>query len=132
MLADFASTISESRSVIAELLTGESNLENFANGLAALGPGLKTYADNITDIDNDAVTKSANAAGLIAEFAVKLNESTTPIDAIVGKITGSNSITTFAEGLKNLGPSLKQYNDDIKGITWSSVTKSSPPSERAS
>ena len=124
MLADFASTISESRSIIAELLTGESNLENFANGLAVLGPSLKTYADNITDIDNDAVTKSANAAGLIAEFAVKLNESTTPIDNIVSKITGANSITTFATGLEALGPSLKQYNDDIKGITWSSVTKS--------
>lgn len=101
-------------------LTGGNSLEEFGKQLAAFGPYIKQYSEDVAGIDVAAVEASANAATMIAEFAGKIpNEG-----GLLGKIVGENDIAVFGQKLKEFGPYLKQYSEDVAGIDAAAVTSS--------
>lgn len=118
-LAEFASAIPNSGGAIADW-TGDNQLSKFAEELALFGPAFKAYADSVSGMDSDAVTKSADAAMAIAKFAAELPNS----GGFVADWTGDNLLSSFAEELLLFGPSFKEYAESIKGMDPDAVTKS--------
>lgn len=111
LIADFAKTIPNEGGILAEIM-GDNTLTQFAEGLANFAPALVDYAEVIRDgnIDYKAVESSTRAAQLIADFASSIpNEG-----GILAKIMGDNTLTQFAEGLKDFAGPLVDYADTVR------------------
>ena len=106
---------------IASFITGGSSLSDFAEELVPFGKAMKEYSDNVSGIDTEAVTASANAAEALSELASGLPNS----GGLVSWFTGDNELVTFAEQLKPFGKAMKEYSDSVNGLNPRSVTASS-------
>lgn len=119
MCAEFARTIPNEGGLISKI-TGDNDIETFGKKLAAFAPYLKYYADEVRDIDVDAVAASSCAALMLAAFASNIpNEG-----GLVSKITGDNDIETFGQHLEKFGVYIANYAEEVKGIDSKAVETS--------
>ena len=118
-ITEFVRTIPKSGGLV-QLITGENSLKDFAEELKEFGPSFKSYSDSVTGVDADAVNVSSTAAKSITEFVRTIPKS----GGLVQLITGENSLSTFAQELKQFGPAFKSYADSVYGIDPGSVTAS--------
>lgn len=110
-LVQFAKEIPNEGGLLAKI-TGDNSISDFAKELLLFGPSLMAYALSVKGLNADDVTNSANAAMAITEFANAIpNEG-----GLVAKITGDNSIASFAEELVLFGPKLMTFADSVKGL----------------
>lgn len=109
-LSEMASKLPKKGGVVGQL-KGNSDLVDFAAGLAALGPKLKAYGDSVKDLDIAVVENSIKAAKAISGFASNLEDVT-----IFDKWLKKDKMQEFTSSLKELGEGLKKYYDDIKSI----------------
>ena len=115
-LAEMANKLPRKGGLVGEL-KGESDLVDFAVGLAALGPNLKMYSLSVKDLDTNVVTNSINAATAISELAAKLPEK-----SLMDRIFGKDAMVEFAQNLNTFGTALKEYYDNIAGIEYSQMS----------
>lgn len=115
-LAEMAKKLPRKGGIVGEL-RGDSDLVDFATGLAVLGPQLKIYAMSVKGLDTDVVTNSINAATAISELATKLPEK-----SIMDRIFGKDAMLEFAQNLDTFGTALKEYYDNIAGIEYEQMT----------
>ena len=112
MLSDFANTLPNEGGWLGAIV-GENNISEFANQLVGFGTELVKYSAIITSgngIDEAAVTASARAATMIAEFANKIpNEG-----GVLSSLTGDNTLAQFAAGLEPFATAMVTYSDIIK------------------
>ena len=101
-------------------LTGGTSLTKFGKEIADFAPYLKSFSDSLKGLDTDILTKSANAAKTLTEFYSNLPKQ----GGIVQAITGTSSITAFAEELSEFGPKLYSYYLSVKGLNGDVVEKS--------
>ena len=110
-IAELASTLPMKGGVVGEL-KGESDLVDFAKGLAALGPSLMSYAKSVVGLDVNVVSNSIAAAQAINELAKGLPDKT-----LTDTILKRDKMQEFCTSLQSLGTSLKTYFDDVKNIS---------------
>lgn len=115
-LAEMAKKLPRKGGLVGEL-KGDSDLVDFAMGLAVLGPQLKIYAMSVAGLDNDVVTNSINAATAISELATKLPEK-----SLMDRIFGKDAMVEFAQNLNTFGTALKEYYENISGIEYSQMS----------
>lgn len=115
-LAEMANKLPRKGGIVGEL-RGDSDLVDFAMGLAVLGPQLKIYSLSVKGLDTNLVTNSINAAMAISELATKLPEK-----SIMDRIFGKDAMVEFAQNLNTFGTALKEYYDNISGIEYSQMS----------
>lgn len=115
-LAEMANKLPRKGGLVGEL-KGDSDLVDFAFGLAVLGPQLKAYSLSVKGLDTDVVTNSINAATAISELATKL-----PDKSLTDRIFGKDLMVEFAHNLGIFGEALKEYYDSISGIEYSQMS----------
>lgn len=98
-------------------LTDGVDYEEYANGLAALGPGIKTFAESIEGLNGEDVEASVAVAEIIMAFADKVPKSGGLIDFLAGK----KDIKDFGDKLPDLATGLVSFSTNIKGIDKSAV-----------
>ena len=112
MLSDFANTLPNEGGWLGAIV-GENNISDFANQLVGFGTELVKYSAIITSgngIDEAAVTASARAATMIAEFANKIPNEGGALSALIG----DNTLAQFAVGLEPFANAMVTYSDIIK------------------
>lgn len=118
--AILALTVSSILDGITRWITGKSSFESFGKELAAFGPYLKSYNDNIKGINNTAITASAQAVKTMAQMANELPNS----GGIVSWFTGDNTLADFGKMLGEFGPHFAKYAQSVNGINPSAITAS--------
>lgn len=98
---------------------GDNSLVSFGKELAEFAPYLKSYADDITGINADAITLSMKVAEMIADFANHVPKT----GGWLQKITGENSIAAFGEELAAFGPNLAKFCESVTGVYVDDVGK---------
>lgn len=117
-LAEMAKKLPRKGGLVGEL-RGDSDLVDFAKGLAALGPNLKMYSLSVKGLDTNIVENSIKAASALSELATNLPEA-----SLWDRLFKSNSMTEFANSLNIFGTALKEYYEkivDIKAEQMSSM-----------
>ncbi len=111
MIADFARTIPNEGGLLAKI-TGDNDIETFGEHLKRFGRSISKYAEEVADIDTNAVDASVSAALMLTEFANKI-PNTGGIKAI---FEGDNSVEKFGESLAEFGKYISNYYQSISGI----------------
>ena len=106
---------------LKQVIFGEnSDLVKFGEGLVALGPNIKAYAETVRGLDVDVIDNSIRGANALAEMAAKLPKK----GGVVGQLKGDSDLVDFAAGLAALGPKLMAYAKSVKGLDVSIVKNS--------
>ena len=107
-------------------ITGVEDLNSLSGKLTAFGDGMKSYADKVTGIDNEAVSASAKGAEGLAKAIDALPES----DGWLQKLGGNKDIKGFADSLADIGGGMKAYSDSVAGINPEAVSSSATAAKK--
>ena len=118
-LAEFANNLPASGGSLQEFM-GDKDIAEFGSKLVLFGSSLSAYANEIKDIDADAVVASANAAQSLAE----LNNNLPETGGFIQDIMGEKDLGSFAANLLRLGMGMKSYAESIYGIDQGAVASS--------
>ena len=103
------------------LIAGDRDLSGFGEDLPVLGEGLKSFADNVKGLDVQAATDAGTVAKMLSALANDLpNEG-----GLVSWFTGDNTLEDFGEQLPELGTYLKEFSDNINGISTNNMQSAS-------
>lgn len=94
---------------------GLDGIDDFGNNIKTFGTGIKSYSEQVSGIDTEAVTASVTAANDLVAVAQMI-----PEDGFLGL----EGIDNFGNDIKSFGGSMKAYSEEVSGLDTSSVTNS--------
>lgn len=115
-IAEFASKIPNEGGLVAKV-TGDNNIADFGEALAAFAPKFKEYIDNVSGITLSDVEGSTAAAQCLADFAKIVPES----GGLIEIFTGNRGLGNFGENLKEFGDNFKTYADTMATTNLAAV-----------
>ncbi len=119
ILVELANTVPNTGGLVS-FFAGDNDLETFGEQIVPFGEAMKAYSDSITGIDAEAVAASTTAAQALAQL-----QSTLPnMGGLVDFFTGSNDLSTFAEGIIPFGEAMKSYGQSVSGIDAEAINAS--------
>ena len=118
-LAKFAQEIPNSGGILAGII-GDNTLSRFATELDAFGPSFASYAEDVSGLDPNVVTNSANAAMALAKFAQEIPET----GGLFSFFLGDEDMGDFGRQLAKFGEGMAAYGESIAGIDPSLVSSS--------
>ena len=98
------------------LLFGDSSLGTFGNNIGAFGNGLKTYFDDIVNIDTVKFESSLDLAKTLVDISKSIDDY-----GGLEKLFQMTNVDTFSKALGNFGGGLATFYDKVSGIAWSDV-----------
>lgn len=108
ILVELANTVPNTGGLVS-FFAGDNDLETFGEQIVPFGEAMKAYSDSITGIDAEAVTASTTAAQALAQLQASLPN----MGGLVDFFTGSNDLSTFAEGIIPFGEAMKSLADVV-------------------
>ncbi len=117
MLASMAETIPTSGGVIG-FFTGDHDMAAFGLQLVPFGAAMKSFSDEVKDIDADAVTAAATAGSALAAMADTIPET----GGIFQVFTGNHDMLKFGEQLVPFGAAMMAFSNEVKDIDETAVT----------
>ena len=91
-----------------------------ASGVAIkFAEDMKTYGEKIKDVDQEAVTATANAVSIITTLgrdAAQVGQDSILGQAMDGSLIGNGSIDYFADQLQPFAEGMVKYSEEIKGM----------------
>lgn len=118
-MSELAATLPNTGGAIA-FFAGDNDLATFGEQLVSFGASIKSYAQEVTGLDTDAVASSAVAGQTLVELANTLPNT----GGLVAFFTGDNDLETFGEQLVPFGEAMKAYSDSVTGMDSAAVTAS--------
>lgn len=118
-MSELAATLPNTGGAIA-FFAGDNDLATFGEQLVSFGASIKSYAQEVTGLDTDAVASSAVAGQTLVELANTLPNT----GGLVAFFTGDNDLETFGEQLGPFGEAMKAYSDSVTGMDSAAVTAS--------
>lgn len=100
--------------------TGKDSFVKFGKEISEFAPYLAKYYKAIRGVNGKVVESSANAAKALTEVANNLPRS----GGIKQWISGSSSLSKFAQELSDFGPQLKKYANSVVGLDSNLVINS--------
>ena len=97
---------------LKSLFTGSKDLVELGKKLTEFAPLLVEFSQSVKGVDSDAITKSADAAKALADFANKVPNT----GGILSWFSGDNDLKTFGKQLVAFGESLSAYSDSVKNV----------------
>jgi tape measure domain-containing protein len=121
-LVDIFSTLVNANifSVLQTGFTGGESISSFTDGISALGDGLHTFLDSISDITDDDVTRMSKSAETISSLADSLKDIQTVQRTITYDKEGekhNKQMESFIEDLGTLGDGMSTLKDKTSSIT---------------
>lgn len=93
-------------------LTGGSSLANFGKQLIPFGDAMVTFSQKVSgNIDESAVTATANAGKVMAEMAATLPNS----GGVAGWFAGNNDLSTFGDQLIPFASAMVEFSSIVSG-----------------
>lgn len=118
-MSELAATLPNTGGAIA-FFAGDNDLATFGEQLVSFGASIKSYAQEVTGLDTDAVASSTVAGQTLVELANTLPNT----GGLVAFFTGDNDLETFGEQLVPFGEAMKAYSDSVTGMDSAAVTAS--------
>ena len=118
-MSELAATLPNTGGAIA-FFAGDNDLATFGEQLVSFGASIKSYAQEVTGLDTDAVASSAVAGQTLVELANTLPNT----GGLVAFFAGYNDLETFANGLLPFGEGMKAYADAVSGMDAGAVSAS--------
>ncbi len=107
-------------------IIGDKDVESFGKKLGAFGQGIKTFAEKVADVESSDVAKGVSAASNLIDLANQIPEGG-------GKLAewfGDNDLGTFAENVQKFGAGIKSFDEQVKGITVTTIASSVEAAQR--
>lgn len=118
-MSELAATLPNTGGAVA-FFAGDNDLATFGEQLVSFGASIKSYAQEVTGLDTDAVASSTVAGQTLVELANTLPNT----GGLVAFFTGDNDLETFGEQLVPFGEAMKAYSDSVTGMDSAAVTAS--------
>lgn len=118
-MSELAATLPNTGGAVA-FFAGDNDLATFGEQLVSFGASIKSYAQEVTGLDTDAVASSTVAGQTLVELANTLPNT----GGLVAFFTGGNDLETFANGLLPFGEGMKAYADAVSGMDAGAVSAS--------
>ena len=118
-MAELAATLPNTGGAVA-FFAGDNDLATFGEQLVSFGASIKSYAQEVTGLDTDAVASSTVAGQTLVELANTLPNT----GGLVAFFTGDNDLEFFGEQLVPFGEAMKAYSDSVTGMDSAAVTAS--------
>lgn len=97
---------------IIQFFTGTQDLSVFSNGIVELGRAIKSFSNEVVDINIEAINTGVSAA----QSLVALQDSLPKLNGLIQFITGQGDLATFGMNLVIFGKGLKSFSDATVGI----------------
>ena len=118
-MSELAATLPNTGGAVA-FFAGDNDLATFGEQLVSFGASIKSYAQEVTGLDTDAVASSTVAGQTLVELANTLPNT----GGLVAFFTGDNDLETFGDQLVPFGEAMKAYGESVAGIDSSAVEAS--------
>lgn len=118
-MAELAATLPNTGGAVA-FFAGDNDMATFGAQLVSFGASIKSYAQEVTGLDTDAVASSTVAGQTLVELANTLPNT----GGLVAFFTGDNDLETFGEQLVPFGEAMKAYSDSVTDMDSAAVTAS--------
>lgn len=118
-MSELAATLPNTGGAVA-FFAGDNDLATFGEQLVSFGASIKSYAQEVTGLDTDAVASSTVAGQTLVALANTLPNT----GGLVAFFTGDNDLETFGEQLVPFGEAMKAYSDSVTGMDSAAVTAS--------
>ena len=112
----FAKNIPNSGGVAA-WFAGNNDIDVFGEKLPGFGKNFKAYSDSVNGIDASVVSTTTS----IAQAIVSLSRNIPNSGGMVTWFTGDNDVAKFGEKLAKFGKSFKEYYDQIKSMSTTTI-----------
>ena len=113
----FAKNIPNSGGVAA-WFAGNNDIDVFGEKLPKFGKKFKEYSDSVKGVDASVVSTTTSIAQAIVSLCRNIPNS----GGMVAWFTGDNDISKFGEKLSKFGNLFKEYYDQIKSMSTTTIT----------
>ena len=104
-----------------QLISGQTDLAEFAKGLLLFAPSLVSYSDIIAGLDKNVIDQSAIVCNTLTEIINNFPEK-----SLISRIFGFDTVSDFVNSLTKLGEGIGTYYQQIASVDtsqMSSITK---------
>lgn len=120
-------TVADFINGIASFITGGVNFADFGRQLAEFAPYMVEFADTVAGVDTEAITKAADAALALAQFAQAIPNS----GGLAGFFAGENDLEDWAPQLKPFGEALAEFSAAVDGTVNAEAVKTAAEAGKA-
>lgn len=111
-IADIATSMPQQPGALASWFTDSSmSLSKFGEELTKFAPNLKTYSNEVKELDTEAITNSADAVTAFVNVIVGLPKT----DGLKDIWEGKSDLPKFGDAMVAFVPKLKDFNKEISG-----------------
>lgn len=110
-LAELQTVINPMEGVIAQQMTGSTDLNNFADRIKAIGEAMGAFNTAIgTDFNADGIDRAIESMRKIAELQNAIN----PMEGIINQQkTGTTDLSSFASRIEDLGKAMGKFSTSL-------------------
>lgn len=126
-MSELAATLPNTGGAVA-FFAGDNDLATFGEQLVSFGASIKSYAQEVTGLDTDAVASSTVAGQTLVELANTLPNT----GGLVAFFTGGTDLAAFGDDLTLFGADLSAYAEAISNVKADVVTASANAAEALS
>lgn len=110
-LAELQTVINPMEGVIAQQMTGSTDLNNFADRIKAIGEAMGAFNTAIgTDFNADGIDRAIESMRKIAELQNSIN----PMEGIINQQkTGTTDLSSFASRIEDLGKAMGKFSTSL-------------------
>ena len=106
------------RAGMKQWFTGKQSLELFGGELEAFGKGVKSFSNEVKNVDADNISKATSAAKGLAELTNILPNR----QGMAQWFTGKQSVAVFGKELKTFGTGIKDFCNEVKDVKMENTT----------
>ena len=126
-MSELAATLPNTGGAVA-FFAGDNDLATFGEQLVSFGASIKSYAQEVTGLDTDAVASSTVAGQTLVELAKALPNT----GGLLSFFTGGTDLAAFGDDLTLFGADLSSYAEAISNVKADAVTASANAAEALS
>lgn len=126
-MSELAATLPNTGGAVA-FFAGDNDLATFGEQLVSFGASIKSYAQEVTGLDTDAVASSTVAGQTLVELAKALPNT----GGLLSFFTGGTDLASFGDDLTLFGADLSAYAEAISNVKADVVTASANAAEALS
>lgn len=126
-MSELAATLPNTGGAVA-FFAGDNDLATFGEQLVSFGASIKSYAQEVTGLDTDAVASSTVAGMALVELAKALPNT----GGLLSFFTGGTDLASFGDDLTLFGADLSAYAEAISNVKADVVTASANAAEALS
>ena len=107
------------RAGMAQWFTGKQSLELFGGELEAFGKGVKSFSNEVKDLDSSSINNAIDAADKLIQLTHKVPNRA----GMAQWFTGKQSLELFGGELKAFGTGIKDFGEEIKDVNVENISK---------